>query len=73
MLLLNDLAEEGYDWAEIAAAAVSLVQHTQADTIFTRRPDRGERSERRPQQSAPRSGSGVVGLSRSRERASRTR
>ncbi|RME80612.1 MAG: DEAD/DEAH box helicase [Caldilineae bacterium] len=40
MLLLNDLAEEGYDWSEIAAAAVSLVQHTQADTIFTRRPDR---------------------------------
>lgn len=40
MLLLNDLAEEGYDWAEIAGAAVSMVQHTQADTIFTRRSDR---------------------------------
>ncbi len=40
MLLLNDLAEEGYDWSELAAAAVSLVQHTQTDAIFTRRTER---------------------------------
>ncbi|HEY54318.1 MAG TPA: DEAD/DEAH box helicase [Caldilineae bacterium] len=40
MLLLNDLAEEGFDWSELAAAAVSLVQYTQSDAIFTRRSDK---------------------------------
>ena len=40
MLLLNELAEEGFDWSELAAAAVSLVQHSQTDTTHTRRPDR---------------------------------
>ncbi len=64
MLLLNDLAEEGYDWAEIAAAAVSMVQHNQSDTIFTRRTDR-----RQPSQSRYSSGGG----SRGRERGPRDR
>ncbi|NOX63748.1 MAG: DEAD/DEAH box helicase [Chloroflexi bacterium] len=40
MSLLNDLAKEGYDWSELAAAAVSLIQHTQTEVIFTRRSDR---------------------------------
>ena len=40
MSILNDLAKEGYDWSELAAAAVSLIQHTQTDVIFTRRTDR---------------------------------
>ncbi len=49
MMLLNDLAEEGHDWSELAAAAVSLIQHTQTETIFTRRPERRPS----PQPSAP--------------------
>lgn len=40
MMLLNDLAEEGHDWSEIAAAAVSMLQHAQTETIFTKRTDR---------------------------------
>ena len=37
MLLLNELAEEGYDWSELAAAAMSLVQHSQTDAPQQRR------------------------------------
>ncbi len=40
MLLLNELAEEGYDWSELAAAAVSLMQLSQVEAIFTRRAER---------------------------------
>ena len=40
MMLLNELAEEGYDWSELAAAAMSLVQHTQTDAPGVRRPER---------------------------------
>jgi len=40
MLLLNELAEEGYDWSELAAAAMSLVQHSQTDSPQQRRGDR---------------------------------
>ena len=40
MLLLNELAEEGYDWSELAAAAMSLVQHSQTDAPQQRRTDR---------------------------------
>lgn len=47
MMLLNDLAEEGHDWSEIAAAAVSMLQHAQAESLFSKR------SERRPPQPAP--------------------
>jgi ATP-dependent RNA helicase DeaD len=43
MLLLNDLAKEGFDWSEIAAAAVILSQKPQeTERVFTR--------ERRPDQ-----------------------
>lgn len=47
MMLLGDLAEEGHDWSEIAAAAVSMLQHAQAESLFSKR------SERRPTQPAP--------------------
>ncbi|MCO6450756.1 MAG: DEAD/DEAH box helicase [Caldilineales bacterium] len=40
MSMLNELAKEGYDWSELAAAAVSLVQHSQTDVIYTRRTER---------------------------------
>lgn len=45
MMLLGDLAEEGHDWSEIAAAAVSMLQHTQAESIFSKRSN-----DRRPAQ-----------------------
>lgn len=54
MLLLNELAEEGYDWSELAAAAVSLVQMTQAETIFTRRAERRPPPAAAPVPPAPR-------------------
>lgn len=54
MLLLNELAEEGYDWSELAAAAVSLVQLTQAETIFTRRAERRAPPAAAPAPPAPR-------------------
>ncbi len=47
MMLLNDLSEEGHDWSEIAAAAVSMLQHAQAESLFSKR------SERRPPQPSP--------------------
>ncbi len=41
LFLLNDLAEEGYDWSEIAAAAVSMTQHgVPSEKVFQGRPDR---------------------------------
>jgi ATP-dependent RNA helicase DeaD len=54
MLLLNELAEEGYDWSELAAAAVSLVQLSQAETIFTRRAERRPPPVTTPTPPAPR-------------------
>lgn len=50
MPILNDLAAEGHDWSEIAAATVSLMQHVQVETLFERR---GDRDRERP--STPRS------------------
>ena len=61
MLLLNDLAKEGFDWSEIAAAAVILSQKPQeTERVFSRdrRPDHQRRqtsssyrpSSPRPQQ-----------------------
>ena len=61
MMLLNDLAQEGHDWSELAAAAVSMIQHTQTETIFTRR------TERRPSP-APSSASAPRFREPSRER-----
>ena len=40
MTILNDLTSEGYDWSEVAAAAVKMIQHTRADTLFTRKTER---------------------------------
>ncbi len=48
MMLLNDLAQEGHDWSELAAAAVSMLQHTQTETIFTRRTERRPASPSAP-------------------------
>ncbi len=54
MLLLHDLAKDGFDWSEIAAAAVILSQKPQeTERVFTRdrRPDqRRQTSSYRPSQ-----------------------
>ncbi|NOZ50940.1 MAG: DEAD/DEAH box helicase [Chloroflexi bacterium] len=45
LLLLNDMAEEGYDWSEIAAAAVSMTQHgVPTEKVFQGRPNRRQSS-----------------------------
>ncbi|NOZ73435.1 MAG: DEAD/DEAH box helicase [Chloroflexi bacterium] len=58
LFLLNDLAEEGYDWSEIAAAAVSMSQHgVPSEKVFQGRPDRrssGSGSSRGPRPSRER-------------------
>ena len=57
MLLLNDLAKEGFDWSEIAAAAVILSQKPQeTERIFSRdrRPDqRRQQTSYRPSSPRP--------------------
>jgi ATP-dependent RNA helicase DeaD len=57
MLLLNDLAKEGFDWSEIAAAAVVLSQKPQeTERVFSResrRPDQRRQSSYRPTQHRP--------------------
>ncbi len=57
MLLLNDLAKEGFDWSEIAAAAVVLSQKPQeTERVFSRdrRPDqRRQTSSYRPSTPRP--------------------
>ena len=51
MLLLNDLAKEGFDWSEIAAAAMVLSQKPQeTERVFTRerRPDYRRQPQSQP-------------------------
>ena len=37
MSMLNELAQEGHDWSELAAAAVSLSQQSPGEAVYTRR------------------------------------
>ncbi len=57
MLLLNDLAKEGFDWSEIAAAAVILSQKPQeTERVFSRdrRPDQRRQQAPSYRPSSPR-------------------
>jgi ATP-dependent RNA helicase DeaD len=57
MLLLNDLAKEGFDWSEIAAAAVVLSQKPQeTERVFSRdrRPDQRRQTTSSYRPSSPR-------------------
>lgn len=47
MPMLSELTQEGYDWSEVAAAAISIIQHANIDTIYTRRPERSSQPQSR--------------------------